>query len=97
MKKDKSSVTWEKHRLDQAMTLSEHAITSGYGYSTLKQMRLPLINGKIPHTDFRRILRRRQDALEAERFPVLDHPSALSESHPPPLSVDKFRSPRGSA
>jgi hypothetical protein len=47
-----------------ALNLSELAVVSGWGVSSLTGMRLPLINGKIPYDDFRRILRLRQDALE---------------------------------
>lgn len=60
---------WKKVEKDQVLNVSELAIVTGYGRSTLNEMKLPLIHGKIPLSDFKRILRRRQDALETTQQP----------------------------
>lgn len=87
-------MAWQKYKRDQAMTLAEHAITSGYGYSSLKELALPLIKGKITPTDLRRILRRRQDQIEAERFPSPINSGPIGSPQHPQLTADKLRAPR---
>ena len=51
---------------DHVLNLSQLAHATGYGRTTLKKMQLPLINGKMRLTDFWRIIRKRQDALEKQ-------------------------------
>ena len=55
---------WEKVERDQVMNLSELAVASGYPRCVLGAMKLPLIAGKISLSDFKRILRQRQDQCE---------------------------------
>lgn len=49
-----------KAKNDMALNLSELAAMSGYGLSSLKAMKLPLICGKIRLRDFWRVIQRRQ-------------------------------------
>ena len=55
---------WEKVERDQVMNLSELAVASGYPRCVLSAMKVPLIAGKISLSDFKRILRKRQDQCE---------------------------------
>lgn len=66
-----NSVTREKAARGQVLNLSELALVSGYGRSSLTAMKLPLICGKISLSDFQRIIRQRQDKLECSRAPGL--------------------------
>lgn len=54
---------WEKVVRDQVMNLSELAVASGYDRNALGAMSLPLIGGKISLSDFKRVVRQRQDQL----------------------------------
>lgn len=55
---------WNKKERDEAMNLRELGIVSGYNRNLLAAMKLPLIEGKIFFSDFRRVMRKRQDSLE---------------------------------
>ncbi len=55
---------WSKVRRDQVLNLSELAHASGYDRGMLSKLALPLIAGKISLSDFKRILRKRQDRQE---------------------------------
>lgn len=57
----------EKAAHHLALNLSELARVSGYRRTVLAGMNLPLQAGKITLTDFRRVIRRRQDLLEEGR------------------------------
>lgn len=92
-----ADIAWRKHSHDQAMTLRELSIVSGYGYSTLKGMQLPLISGKISPTDFRRVVRRRQDEIELSRGAGPASPTTAGPIESPPhprLTADKLHAPR---
>jgi hypothetical protein len=84
----------------EVLNLSELALISGYGRSSLQGMRLPLICRKISLSDFRRVLRRRQDALDMAldipRARILTEVSKSAEEIRPMMQtiVDKFRAPR---
>lgn len=83
-----------KKRLDQALNLTELSVLSGYRRVALAAMELPLIEGKITYSDFRRVLRRRQDAHEKKfvRPPqVLPSPSATDSRLQ--TIADKFDAP----
>jgi hypothetical protein len=60
----KPSVVRSKVRLGLALNLSELAIASGYHRDQLGKMQLPLQSGKISLSDFKRVLRKRQDYRE---------------------------------
>lgn len=99
MNAPKPLTAWEKYERDMAMSLTEHATTSGYGYSTLRGMRLPLINNKISPSDLRRIIRRRQDHLEnaingGSPLDPITPGASSAPNHHPPLDAGKFREPR---
>jgi len=68
--KTKEQTTWEKVERDQVLNLGELAVASGYSRSVLSAMKLPLIAGKISLSDFKRIVRRRQDQCESLRGPT---------------------------
>jgi hypothetical protein len=88
----------EKVKADKALNLSELAHASGWSRGTLAAMDLPLEAGKIAYSDFRRILRRRQNARERQKgFTAL--PDPVVSLHPgvtdlTPGVVDKFRAPK---
>jgi len=60
---DRLEQTREKVKHDMALNLTELALVSGYGRSSLARMHLPLQHGKISLSDFKRVLRRRQETL----------------------------------
>jgi len=68
----KPSAVWSKVRRDLVLNLSELAVASGYDRGRLAQMCLPLQYGKISLSDFKRVLRQRQDHQEqqARRFKI---------------------------
>lgn len=53
-----------KVRKDQELNLSELAIVTARDRGELARMMLPLQNGKISHSDYKRIIRKRQDSAE---------------------------------
>jgi hypothetical protein len=55
---------WARVERDQVLNLVELAVASRYPRSALGAMRLPLTVGKISLSDFKRILRQRQDQRE---------------------------------
>jgi hypothetical protein len=95
----KQNAVWKKVERDQALNISELVEASGYSRASLRQMRLPLVCGKIPYSDFRRFLRKLQDeeftaltaapARVASATPVVD-PSirALAQKLCEPRPVD---------
>jgi len=52
---------------DHVLNLSELAIASGYPRGVLARMNLPMFAGKISLSDFKRIMRKRQDEFERAR------------------------------
>jgi len=63
----------------RALNLSQLAKHTGYSRAALSAMQLPLIAGKNSVADFRRIIRRRQDAMEAALpAPILPPRDALT-------------------
>ncbi len=83
----------DKIQQDMALNLSELAAASGWNRGTLAAMNLPLIAGKIPYSDFRRILRRRQNAIEGPSVnPSVS--STLAVDRHSQAVVDKFRAPK---
>jgi hypothetical protein len=90
-----------KLREDKALNLSELSAASGYDRGTLRRMVLPLIHGKMFYTDFRRILRERQDRHEArlvQRLTLDGQPSTVATGRQAESElqsvVDKFRAPK---
>jgi hypothetical protein len=81
---------------DQALNMSELVEASGYSRASLRQMKLPLVCGKIPYSDFRRFLQK----LQNEEFAALRETPAPVGSASPVVNqsmqalVDKLRSPR---
>lgn len=59
---------WQKVKRDQALNLSELAVASGYDRGKLSRMLLPLQEKKISLSDFKRVMRRRQNVFEANVF-----------------------------
>ena len=53
MKKNRRITVWEKVERDMALNISELVEVSGYNRASLRQMKLPLVCGKIPYSDFR--------------------------------------------
>jgi hypothetical protein len=94
--KRKQSAVWEKLERDQALNVSELVEASGYSRASLRQMKLPLVCGKIPYSDFRRLLQK----LQNEEFAALRATPARVASASPVVNqsmqalVDKLRSPR---
>jgi hypothetical protein len=92
---------WQKAKRDQALNLSELAIASGYPRGVLAKMMLPLQAGKLTLSDFKRIMRKRQNFHEGKLrrvnfklLPILP-PAA---SHPgdersAPAIADRFYAP----
>jgi hypothetical protein len=79
---------WDKVEHDMALNLSELAQVSGYTRASLALMKLPLVCGKIPYSDFRRFLRKLQyEALEVSR-------AALPVTEVAPPTVDPSISAR---
>lgn len=87
-----------KVRKDHPLNLSELAVASGYDRGALSRMNLPLQIGKISLSDFKRIMRKRQDLIEAEsirqnlilfptRPPFASHPA---NARPLQEAADKF-------
>ncbi len=70
-----------KVKHDQALNITELALVTGYDRNTLGGMVLPLQNGKIFYTDFRRIIAARQDRHEHSLASVTVH-SGPSPSTP---------------
>jgi hypothetical protein len=88
-----------KVKLDQALNLSELAIASGYDRGVLGRMILPLQAKKMPLSDFKRLMRRRQAAEELENSKLRILPTPPAPSSPvngdyAPSDADKFREPR---
>lgn len=67
-----------KKASDQVLNLSELARLTGYYRGTLAALQLPLVAGKITYTDFRRVLRQRQNAHE-KRFGISEISNQQSE------------------
>jgi hypothetical protein len=93
----RTSSVWSKVKHDLALNLSELAIASGYDRGVLAKMDLPLEAGKLPLSDFRRILRRRQDHYENQRRKFIkllpDVPTPEGNGSARTLA-DKFHEPR---
>jgi hypothetical protein len=101
-----STLIRRKVKLDQALNLSELSRVSGYDRGSLTGMMLPLTAGKIFYTDFRRVLRSRQDAHESSvaalvRHNGFTHPSGITlaaavvaAARPMRAAADKFRAPK---
>lgn len=68
------SRTRAKAKRGEALNISELSRITGWGRSSLQEMHLPLIAGKIPLPDFRRILRQRQNHIEAHPLYVIKNP-----------------------
>ncbi len=92
----KTTSVWSKVKRDLALNLSELAIASGHDRAKLAQMDLPLESGKITLTDFRRILRKRQDRYEAQRpkLKLLPGAPTLGDNGSARTLADKFHEPR---
>jgi hypothetical protein len=94
-----SRTIWQKVRKDLALNLSELAIASGYDRGTLTKMRLPLQAGKMSLSDFKRVLRGRQNLQErhSREMSLFILPSPPSESAVVDRSThqvaDKFDAP----
>jgi hypothetical protein len=82
----------QKAKNDMALNLSELAVVTGYGRSTLQAMHLPLVHGKIRLRDFWRVIREWQDRIMAPPYP-LRLTAASRETHSMQATVDKFRAP----
>jgi len=97
MKKKDEIGFWKKVERDQALNMSELVQASGYSRASLRQMRLPLVCGKIPYSDFRRFLQKLQDeefaALRTSPTRVVSA-SPLPDRSPTQALVDKLRAPR---
>jgi hypothetical protein len=93
----KRSPKEHSRRPDQALNVSELVEVSGYSRGSLRQLKLPLVCGKIPYSDFRRFLQKLQD----EEFAALRAIPARAASARPVTDrsimqalVDKLRAPR---
>jgi hypothetical protein len=98
----KTQTAQQKRDAGMALNLTELALVTGYGVSSLRAMKLPLVCGKITWADFWRQVRRLQSDIT--RF----NPSTLqpfnrstSSSNPatdddPRSTADKFHAPRSS-
>lgn len=78
------TLIWRKVKRDQVLNLSELAVASSYPRGVLGKMNLPLQHGKISLSDFKRIMRRRQNAHEIARskLRVLPSPTGSPASSP---------------
>jgi hypothetical protein len=65
---------WARVERDQVLNLGELAVASGYSRWALSAMKLPLVRGKISLSDFKRILRQRQDQRENLHTPPTSSP-----------------------
>lgn len=65
-----------KMKNDEAMNLTEIALVTGYDRNVLGRMLLPLVEGKMFYTDFRRVLKDRQDRHE-HSLAILDPQSKI--------------------
>jgi hypothetical protein len=100
MKVKKAAAVRQKIKDDKALNVSELALASGFNRGTIARLRLPFIAGKIFYSDFRRILRERQDRHEL----CLASQSVRSPGRMPaeadfPLHAlaDKFRAPKSNS
>jgi hypothetical protein len=59
---------WKKVERDQALNMTELAHASSYDRGALRAMNLPWQHGKLSLSDFKRILRKRQDKMENARL-----------------------------
>jgi hypothetical protein len=89
-----------KVKKDEAMNLTELARVTSYDRGTLRDMLLPLQGGKIFYTDFRRIIKERQDRHE-HSLAALDRPAirlpgvvAVEATRSTSSLADKFRAPK---
>jgi hypothetical protein len=88
-----------KAKNDMALNLSELAAVTGYGYSSLKAMKLPLIYGKIRVSDFwkhMRYIRNLILAADVALGPIREAFSSPGEDHSTQVIADKFHAPRSS-
>lgn len=82
-----------KSEHDEALTLTELSVVTGYGRSSLQAMELPLIHSKISLRDFWRVIRKRQDAAEElrNRLFVINPKGGEAETlSVPPEFSDRF-------
>lgn len=91
---------WAKAKRDEALNLSELEIVTGYTRESLSAMNLPLQAGKMPLSDFRFILRRRELAHERENpklhvyRPDPKPPSSPAADEDSPQAIaDRFYAP----
>jgi hypothetical protein len=99
--KNRSSKIWQKVRKDLALNLSELAIAAGYDRGTLTRMDLPLQFGKMSLSDFKALMRFRQNKIESKQWVRLsivmpfEPPASLrpGDEGSPRAVVDKFDAP----
>jgi hypothetical protein len=84
MTKKKQNAVWQKVERDQALNVSELAEASGYSRASLRQMKVPLVCGKIPYSDFRRFLQK----LEDDEFAAAQGDSVARAEPEPCRSAD---------
>jgi hypothetical protein len=84
-----------KAKNDMALNLTELAVVTGYSYSSLKAMHLPLAFGKMRLRDFWRFLSSRMVATEMPAAYSVRSPSLTAEeARILQATSDKFRAPR---
>ena len=89
----------QKSAAGMALNLTELSKVTGWGLSSLRSMRLPLLKGKIREEDFWRIVRRWQDdniSFDLSRPMHPPWPSGAVIGRDLQTIADKFRAPRSS-
>jgi hypothetical protein len=88
---------WSKVKRDQALNMTELAHASGYDRGALRVMCLPWQGGKLSLSDFKRVLRMREDyrekRLRTVKVMLLPSPSASANGRQRQVAADRFYAP----